>query len=204
MNRSNSLSRSQNQTKAQSDIAKGAYVLLLWLSSSEDVTVGKLGTISFARGFYAYVGSAMGVAGFKRVGRHLDVAAGRRKTQKWHVDYLLPVSEVIKTVEIETQERIECRIAHSLRKNPSLASIRGFGSSDCRCCSHLFYSRRLNDLEDAAQGLIYDPVWGHLVNQSPQGLRKEYNRREQVRTGYLISALNRDCAKEEHLNGNFD
>jgi Uri superfamily endonuclease len=121
------------------------------------VTVGKLGTIAFARGFYAYVGSAMGLSGFKRVRRHLDVATGRRKTQKWHVDYLLPVSEVIKTVEIITQERIECRIADSLWKNPSLAAIKGFGSSDCRCCSHLFYSRRLNDLEDAAQGLIYEP-----------------------------------------------
>jgi Uri superfamily endonuclease len=187
MNRSNSLSRSQKRTKAQSDIAKGAYVLLLFLNSTKDVTVGKLGTISFARGFYAYVGSAMGVAGFKRVGRHLDVAAGRRKTQQWHVDYLLPVSDVIKTVEIETQERIECRIAHSLRKNPSLASIRGFGSSDCRCCSHLFYSRRLNDLEDAAQGLIYDLCLGAPVNQSPQRLRKGYNRREQVRTRYFIA-----------------
>ena len=160
MNRSNGLSRSQKRTKAQSDVAKGAYVLLLWLNSAKDVTVGKLGTIAFARGFYAYVGSAMGVAGFKRVRRHLDVAAGRRKTQKWHVDYLLPVSEVIKTVEIETQERIECRIAHSLLNNPSLSSIRGFGSSDCRCCSHLFYSRRLNDIEDAAQGLIYEPCLG--------------------------------------------
>ncbi|MCJ7640173.1 MAG: GIY-YIG nuclease family protein, partial [Euryarchaeota archaeon] len=81
-------------------------MIILWLASAKDVTVGKLGTIAFAPGFYAYVGSAMGAAGFKRVERHLDVSAGRNKTQKWHVDYLLNVSEVFETIEIATQERI--------------------------------------------------------------------------------------------------
>jgi Uri superfamily endonuclease len=150
MHRSNSLSSSQKRTKAQIDIVKGVYVLILRLASATDVTVGKLGTISFKRGFYAYVGSAMGAAGFKRVKRHLDISAGRRKTRKWHIDYLLTVFEVIETIEIITQARIECGIAQNLRKNPSLACIEGFGSSDCACRSHLFYSHCFRDLEDAA------------------------------------------------------
>jgi Uri superfamily endonuclease len=170
MNRSNSLSSSQKRMKAQNDNIKGAYVLILWLASAKDVTVGKLGTISFARGFYAYVGSAMGPAGFKRVERHLDISAGRRKMQKWHVDYLLTVSEVIETIEIATQERIECRIANNLRNNASLVCIEGFGSSDCRCCSHLFYSRYRSDLEDAANRLIYAPYLGTIGSSVSRGL----------------------------------
>ena len=195
MNRSNSLSSSQKRTKTQNDIIKGVYVLVLWLASAKDVTVGKLGTISFARGFYAYVGSAMGAVGFKRVERHLDVSAGRRKTQKWHVDYLLTVSEVIETIEIATQEKIECNIAYNLGKNPSLARIEGFGSSDCRCCSHLFYSRRLNDLEDAANRFVYDPYLETLgASVNAEGFEEDHNRREKVRKRYLISVVNRDYA----------
>jgi Uri superfamily endonuclease len=171
--------------KAQNDNIKGAYVLILWLASAKDVTVGKLGTISFARGFYAYVGSAMGPAGFKRVERHLDISAGRRKTQKWHVDYLLTVSEVIETIEIATQERIECRIANNLRNNASLVCIEGFGSSDCRCCSHLFYSRYLSDLEDAETGSFTLPIWGQLVHQLAEDCEEDCDTGENVRKRYL-------------------
>ena len=194
MNRSNSLSSSQKRTKAQNNIAKGAYVLILWLASAKDVAVGKLGTILFARGFYAYVGSAMGAAGFKRVERHLDISTGRRHTQKWHVDYLLTVSEVIETIEIATQERIECRIAHNLGKNPSLARIRGFGSSDCRCSSHLFYSSRLRNLQDTAHRLVYDLCLETLgTSVAAEGSEEDNDRREKVRKRYLINTVNRDC-----------
>jgi len=164
--------------------------MILWLASAKDVTVGKLGTIPFARGFYVYVGSAMGAAGFKRVERHLDVSAGRNKTQKWHVDYLLNVSEVFETIEIATQERIECSIARSLGKSPLLACIAGFGSSDCRCYSHLFYSHRFNDLEEAINRLFYGPC-----PEVPGALSKEdSDEREVVRKRYFINTMNRDCA----------
>jgi Uri superfamily endonuclease len=196
MNRSNSLSSSQKRTKAQNDIVKGAYVLILWLASAKDVTVGKLGIISFVQGFYAYVGSAMGAAGFKRVERHLDISAGRRKTQKWHIDYLLTVSEVIETIEIATKERIECGIAHNLGRNPSLACIGGFGSSDCKCSSHLFYSSRLSDLEDAANGLVYDPCLATFgASVTTECCAEGYDRRGKVRKRYLINAMNRDYAQ---------
>jgi endonuclease-3 len=118
--------------------------------------VGKLGAIAFARGFYAYVGSAMGPAGFKRVERHLDVSSGRLKTKKWHVDYVLTVAKVVETIEITTQQTIECKVARELLENASLACIENFGSSDCRCRSHLFYSPRLNAIEGAISKLISD------------------------------------------------
>jgi len=39
--------------------APGTYVFLLSLSKSKAIKVGKLGSLSFACGWYAYVGSAM-------------------------------------------------------------------------------------------------------------------------------------------------
>lgn len=194
MNRSNSLSSSQKRMKTQNNIVKGAYVLILRLASAKDVTVGKLGTISFAQGCYAYVGSAMGSAGFKRVERHLDVSAGRRKTQKWHVDYLLTISEVIETIEIVTQERIECGIAQNLEKNPSLTCIEGFGSSDCRCCSHLFYSPRFRDLEDAANRFYNPCLETRAASVNVEGCEMHCDGRAKVRKRYLKNAVNRDCA----------
>ena len=179
------------QSKAQNNIFKGAYVLILRLASAKDVEVGKLGKISFARGFYAYVGSAMGAGGFKRVERHMDVSAGRSKTRKWHVDYLLPVSQVTGTIEIVARDRIECSIAHYLGKNPLLVGIRGFGSSDCTCSSHLFYSRHFSDLEDAANRLVYD-LWQETLGASvtAEGCEARYDRREKVRKRYVINAVN--------------
>lgn len=156
MNRSNSLSTLQKPSGARDKITKGVYVLILFLPRARRVVVGKLGAMAFARGFYAYVGSAMGPGGFKRVARHLDVSAGRLKTKKWHVDYVLTFAEVVETVEIETHQKIECKIAHELLENASLACVENFGSSDCRCRSHLFYSPRFDDIENAMRKLVND------------------------------------------------
>jgi len=63
---------------------KGSYILLIKLLKDSEIKVGSLGTISFKKGFYVYVGSAMGGLE-QRINRHL------RKNKKtfWHIDYLL-------------------------------------------------------------------------------------------------------------------
>jgi endonuclease-3 len=154
MNRLNSPSSSPKQRKAQSNVASGVYLLVLSLIRAKRVTVGQLRTIEFALGFYAYVGSAMGPGGFKRVARHLDVSAGRNKTHRWHIDHLSAVAEIIGISKIATGDRIECEMARNLALNPVLTGVTGFGSSDCRCCTHLFYARHLHDLENAIQNLL--------------------------------------------------
>jgi Uri superfamily endonuclease len=156
MNRSNSLSTLRQPLGGRDKVTKGVYVLILFLPRARRVVVGKLGTIAFERGFYAYVGSAMGPAGFKRVARHLDVSEGRLKTKRWHVDHLLAVAKVLATVEITTQQIIECKVARELLENASLACTENFGSSDCKCRSHLFYSPRFDDIENAMRKLISD------------------------------------------------
>lgn len=92
--------------------------------------VGSLGKRSFRTGYYVYVGSAMG--GLKeRVGRHMK----RRKRIHWHVDYLLTRARVVDFIFAEG--RAECEVARNLSYR--LQPIEGFGSSDCKCLTHLFY-----------------------------------------------------------------
>ncbi len=90
---------------------KGVYVLILRMTDSKDIRVGKLGRLHFRRGYYSYVGSAQGSGGFKRVKRHFNVARGKNTTRKWHIDYILPHSEVICAVFSPTDEAIECVVA---------------------------------------------------------------------------------------------
>jgi len=71
----------------------------------------------------------------KRVSRHL----GKRKKNFWHIDYFLSSSYVsIDCVYcIKSSKKIECDIAMKMKAIGSTVS--GFGSSDCKCESHLFF-----------------------------------------------------------------
>ena len=117
---------------------KGVYVLILRMKESKDIRVGKLGRLHFRRGYYSYVGSAQGSGGEKRITRHFNVAQGKNATRKWHIDYLLPHSEVICAVFSPTNEALECVVAKILVENSG--AIAGFGCSDCSCESHLFFT----------------------------------------------------------------
>lgn len=117
---------------------KGVYVLKLQIDKDKVIRVGRLGDIQFKRGYYAYIGSALGTGGFKRVIRHFNVAAGKNMTRKWHIDYLLPHSEVVSAVLIPTDVSIECSVAEAIGE--FCVGIPGFGCSDCSCAAHLFFS----------------------------------------------------------------
>ena len=112
---------------------KGSYTLLIELPEEQTITIGSLKAIYFPRGYYAYVGSAMG--GFKsRLNRHLK----SNKKPHWHIDYLLEKASISEIILCETNDRVECTIAQAL--NGQFDSIPGFGSSDCKCRSHLFFA----------------------------------------------------------------
>ena len=114
-------------------MVKGSYILLIQLPEAQTIAVGSLQNIHFHSGGYAYVGSAMG--GFKsRLSRYL----GEDKKPRWHIDYLLSRSSISGIILCETEDRVECAIAQALSRQ--LDSIPGFGSSDCQCRSHLFFS----------------------------------------------------------------
>ena len=114
-------------------LEKGRYILLLRLVEKNDIKIGRLGTIRFDSGYYAYVGSAMG--GLKqRVSRHLR----KEKKFHWHIDYFLEKALVENIVVCESMQSNECDIAGELAKTYRV--INGFGSSDCKCAGHLYYS----------------------------------------------------------------
>jgi Uri superfamily endonuclease len=116
---------------------KGSYCLILAARES-CIAIGSLGDLFFPPGWYVYCGSAQGPGGFARVLRHIRVSREGVSSPTWHIDYLL--SSQAFTLEaavcIPGREReTECHIAASLSGRPCT----GFGCSDCRCRSHLFY-----------------------------------------------------------------
>jgi len=113
---------------------KGSYILLIQLKRRQHITIGSLDAVECMPGYYAYVGSALHNLE-KRIRRHLSP----KKKMFWHIDYLLEHAEVLDVYRIENPRKLECRIAERLSR--CLASVHGFGCSDCRCKSHLFYAR---------------------------------------------------------------
>jgi Uri superfamily endonuclease len=112
---------------------KGSYLLLIRLPEAQTMTIGSLPDIYFPQGYYAYVGSALG--GIKaRLDHHLN----QSKRRHWHIDYLLPKASITDIIIGESEDRVECAIAQAL--STQFDSIPGFGSSDCRCSSHLFFA----------------------------------------------------------------
>jgi len=116
---------------------RGTYVLILQVAHPARIQVGRLGCFDFRAGVYAYAGSAFGPGGLAaRVGRHLKT----EKRLRWHIDYLRGISRVSAvwyTVYPVRREHDWARIL--LQRRGASVPIPGFGSSDCRCKSHLVY-----------------------------------------------------------------
>lgn len=118
----------------------GSYILFIKLPEEKIINIGSRQNVHFDRGYYAYVGSAMG--GFKaRLNHHLKA----NKKSHWHIDYLLQKAAITRIVLCETGQRVECSIAQTLRCQ--LDSVPGFGSSDCHCGSHLFFTNNEKKME---------------------------------------------------------
>jgi len=119
---------------------KGTYALVLHLECTEEITVGKLGTFTFLAGYYLYVGSALGPGGLEaRLARHRR----RDKKPRWHIDYLLEHAQLVEVWSAALTDKSECLWAQAARELPGYEMpVPGFGSSDCRCLSHLIYLAR--------------------------------------------------------------
>jgi sugar fermentation stimulation protein A len=114
----------------------GSYILVLKNDRDIEIAIGKLGKIFFMKGYYAYVGSAMGSLE-NRVKRH----GKKKKTLFWHIDYITPhPMKIEKTFLFRRIDRIEFSLAERM-KEICAGTIEGFGSSDTGQPSHLFYFR---------------------------------------------------------------
>ncbi len=121
----------------------GIYVVLAELEEAQEIQVGKRHSFAFEKGFYGYVGSALGGLESRLAGHLSD-----RKKLHWHIDYLLHKAIVREIIYAETNQRKECLVAQAL--SIRLPSISGFGCSDCDCPSHLFFCQHFEVLKECA------------------------------------------------------
>jgi len=129
---------------------KGTYIIVIHLQENSKIIIGSLGKLDFIKGYYLYIGSAMGNKGSakleNRIKRH--VSESNNKNLFWHIDYLL-VSKfclITKIYLIPTIIRLECIISKEIFK-ASDNYIKNFGSSDCQCPSHLYYFTDFNGIK---------------------------------------------------------
>ena len=113
----------------------GIYHLIIYLPQNTIVSIGKLGTFKLPVGYYVYTGSAL--RGLEaRISRHFR----RKKRFQWHIDYLLEYGQIAGITTYQTIERLECSCNQKILMLPGCEiPIKGFGSSDCKCVSHLAY-----------------------------------------------------------------
>lgn len=113
----------------------GVYQLHLNLPKTVRLKVGKLGTFLFPAGCYIYTGSALN--GLEaRLTRHQR----QRKKLRWHIDYFLRHARIESIMVLPTRQRLECAVNERVLKQPGAQVVaKGFGSSDCRCPTHLVY-----------------------------------------------------------------
>jgi sugar fermentation stimulation protein A len=110
----------------------GSYIVILRLQRDRKISIGSLGEIRFRKGYYLYIGSAKTNL-TQRIDRH------RRPANKyhWHIDYLRAAADFHVALPVRASEDLECEIAAAVG-NLAEWEVPAFGSSDCRCLSHLF------------------------------------------------------------------
>ena len=157
-----------SSSNLQLTTASGTYVLFIVVSQAISLEIGSLGEIKFAKGFYIYIGSALGPGGLaKRVQRHLR----REKKLFWHIDYLLnsSLTEITAVAWIVDQQKLECSISQEIDELSDLVTtILHFGSSDCKCTGHLkmIKAKSIRDFYKAILSVIepFDMVFEEFSN----------------------------------------
>jgi sugar fermentation stimulation protein A len=118
----------------------GVYIAVFRLARPREISVGRLGRCAFAAGVYLYVGSAQ-----RNLSARLARHARKDKPLRWHIDYLSVEAEMLGAMIAPGPKTRECELAGHLSELFTVA-IPGFGSSDCYCPGHLFYSRQLEEV----------------------------------------------------------
>lgn len=139
----------------------GAYLILTELKKSRTISIGKLGTFSFNRGFYVYTGSGRGNL-TSRIKRHENK---KKKNLRWHIDYLTVKADRIRSFPVYNSGDIECLLSRDMEAIGG-SPVPGFGSSDCGCLSHLFHFKKDPVITDPFQKILHryrhDPMNNRL------------------------------------------
>ncbi|UYP44336.1 hypothetical protein NEF87_000621 [Candidatus Lokiarchaeum ossiferum] len=119
-------------------ITSGTYILWIDLAQLSHIKIGKLGNIKFQQGNYVYIGSAMNSQLKNRVLRHLKPST--MKKNHWHIDFFLAsnFTQIKKITLIPSHQKEECSVSQQMRQKMDY-EVTNFGSSDCKCSSHLYF-----------------------------------------------------------------
>lgn len=113
----------------------GLYCLVLYVASGTRLQIGARGSLTARRGYYVYVGRAKR----KLAGRLRSHAFAGGRDPRWHIDHLLRVARPVE-VWVLPMVMEECALADLLvSQGGARPSLKGFGSSDCRCSGHLVF-----------------------------------------------------------------
>ena len=112
----------------------GNYLLVVQMPDDRNIAAGSLGTVHFSKGWYVYAGSARKNLR-QRLSRHLRKV---RKQKHWHIDYVTPYAEKMRSLPILSYRNLECDLAADMKRLGG-RPVPDFGCSDCRCGSHFFY-----------------------------------------------------------------
>jgi Uri superfamily endonuclease len=130
---------------------KGTYIVLLESDTDKCITIGRHGALRLEKGIYAYVGSAFGPGGVPaRIKHHRKLST----KPHWHMDYLRIHVQYIKSFYVISEQRCEHEWAQHLGSYDSASiPMKGFGSSDCNCQTHLFYFSDIKEIENCISKL---------------------------------------------------
>ena len=110
INNQKKFKKSISYLKHNLNMMKGCYCLVISLNDEKTIKIGKkLGKITFKKGHYVYVGSAMNSLK-ARITRHLS----DEKKLHWHIDYLLKSAEITDVIYNESDRKIECELSQYL------------------------------------------------------------------------------------------
>lgn len=113
-------------------------MLVLRNERRRQLRIGRLGSFSFPRGWYLYVGSAFGPGGVAaRCNHHRRIS----ERPRWHIDYLRAQMALREIWFCHGSCRREHQWAAVLAADSAFDEpVTGFGASDCSCVTHLFYA----------------------------------------------------------------
>ena len=118
----------------------GTYALILSCTSNARIQIGHLGTMKLQRGYYVYLGSALGPGGLRgRIAHHQKPSP----RPHWHIDYLRAYTQIQCIWFSYDARRREHQWAGVIwMMSGATIPFPGFGASDCDCQSHLYFFKR--------------------------------------------------------------
>ncbi len=129
---------------------RGGYVLIIHLGKRRKLRFGRARTAVLLPGYYLYFGSALsGLA--PRIRRHLST----HRACHWHIDALTRISRPREVWWANGDARTECAWGQTAMRLPGAETpAPGFGSSDCRCRTHLVRFARRAEVDRLREVLV--------------------------------------------------